>query len=36
MLTNEQFTAYAQQYIDTVYRVAYNYIKSSTDADDIT
>ena len=36
MLTNEQFTAYAQRYIDTVYRVAYNYIKSPTDADDIT
>lgn len=36
MLTNEQFTAYARQYIDTVYRVAYNYIKSPTDADDVT
>lgn len=36
MLTNEQFTAYAERYIDTVYRVAFNYIKSGTDADDIT
>ena len=36
MLTNEQFTLYAQRYIDTVYRVAYNYIKSGTDEDDIT
>lgn len=36
MLTNEQFSLYAQRYIDTVYRVAYNYIKSGTDADDIT
>lgn len=36
MLTNEQFTAYAQRYIDTVYRVAYNYIKSPSDADDVT
>ena len=36
MLTNEQFTAYAERYIDTVYRVAFNYIKSPADADDIT
>lgn len=36
MLTNEQFTAYAQRHIDTVYRVAYNYIKSPPDADDVT
>lgn len=36
MLTNAQFTAYAQQYIDTVYRVAYHYIKSPSDADDVT
>ena len=36
MLTNEQFTAYAQRYIDTVYRVAFNYIKSAADADDVT
>ena len=36
MLTNEQFTCLAQRYIDTVYRVALNYIKSPSDADDIT
>lgn len=36
MLTNEQFTRYAQRYIDTVYRVAFNYIKSAADADDVT
>lgn len=36
MLTNEQYTSYARQYIDTVYRVALNYIKSPTDADDVT
>lgn len=36
MMTNEQFTCLARRYIDTVYRVAFNYIKSSTDADDIT
>ncbi len=36
MMTNEQFSCYAEKYIDTVFRVAYNYLKSSTDADDIT
>lgn len=36
MLTNEQFTRCAQRYIDTVYRVAFNYIKSAADADDVT
>lgn len=36
MLTNEQFTRYAQRYLDTVYRVALNYIKSAADADDVT
>lgn len=36
MLTNEQFTCLAEKYIDTVFRVAYNYLKSSADADDIT
>ena len=36
MLTNEQFTRYAERYINTVYRVAFNYIKASADADDVT
>ena len=36
MLTNEQFTCYAERYIDTVFRVAFNYLKSSADADDVT
>lgn len=36
MLTNEQFTRYAEAYIDTVFRVAFNYIKSAADAEDIT
>lgn len=36
MMTNEHFTRLAQRYIDTVYRVALNYIKSPSDADDIT
>lgn len=35
-MTNEQFTCLAQRYIDTVFRVAYNYIKSASDADDVT
>ena len=36
MLTNVQFTCLTEKYIDTVFRVAYNYLKSATDADDIT
>lgn len=36
MLTNEQFTCLAEKYIDTVFRVAFNYLKSSADADDAT
>ncbi len=36
MLTNEQFTRLAERYIDTVYRVAFNYLKSPQDADDVT
>ena len=36
MLTNEHFTCYAERYIDTVFRVAFNYLKSSSDADDVT
>lgn len=35
-MTNEQFTGAAARYIDTVFRVAYNYIKSVSDADDVT
>ncbi len=36
MLTNEQFTCIAQSYIDTVYRVALNYLRSPADAEDVT
>ena len=36
MLTNEQFTCLAETYIDTVFRVAFNYLKSSSDAEDVT
>lgn len=35
-MTNEQFTCLARRYIDTVFRVAYNYIKSESDAEDVT
>ncbi len=35
-MTNEQFTGYAERYIDTVFRVALNYLRSSADADDVT
>lgn len=36
MLTNEQFTCYAERYIDTVFRIAFNYLKSAADAEDVT
>ena len=36
MVTDEQLTAYARMYMDTIFRVAFNYLKSYTDADDIT
>ncbi len=36
MLTNEQIALLAQKYIDMVYRVALNYTKSPSDAEDIT
>ena len=36
MFTNEQFARYAELHMDTVFRVAFSYMKSRTDADDIT
>lgn len=36
MFTDAQFTALAKKYIDTVFRVALNYLKSGADADDVT
>jgi len=36
MYTNEQFTRLAEAYMDTVFRVAFSYMKSRADADDIT
>ena len=36
MFTNEQFTNLVNQYIDTVFRIAFSYTKCSADAEDIT
>lgn len=35
-MTEERFTPLAEKYMDTVYRVAYGYLKSRADADDVT
>ncbi len=35
-MTNEQFTGLVRRYLDTVFRVAFNYLRSSADADDVT
>lgn len=36
MFTEEQFDRLAKTHMDTVFRLAYNYMKSRTEADDIT
>jgi len=36
VFTEEQFSQYAQVYMNTIFRVAFNYLKSHSDADDIT
>jgi len=36
MFTDEQFTHIAKRYMDTVFRVAFSYMKCRADADDIT
>ena len=36
MLTETEFTRYAQRYIDMVFRVAINCLRSRTDAEDVT
>ena len=36
MLDNEQFTRLAGRYIDTVFRIALNYVRNTADAEDIT
>lgn len=35
-MTEETFTALAGKYMDTVFRVAYSYLRSKADADDVT
>ena len=36
MLSEAEYTRYAEAYMDMVFRVAYGYVKSGTDADDVT
>lgn len=36
MLTNAQFTCLAERYTDMVFRVAWNYLGSAADAEDVT
>ena len=35
-MTDQQFTAMAEKYMDTVFRVAYSYLRCQADADDVT
>lgn len=36
MFQEEQFTQIAKKYMDTIFRVAFNYLKNQSEADDIT
>ena len=36
MLTDEHFSRIARRYMDTVFRVAFSYLKNRADADDVT
>ena len=36
MMNSEQFTRLVRRYIDTVFRVALNYLRNPSDAEDIT
>jgi len=36
MFTDEQYTCLVQRYIDTVFRIALNYLKEPADAEDVT
>lgn len=36
MVQNQHFTKIAERYMDTIFRVAFNYLKNQSDADDIT
>lgn len=35
MLSEAAYTRYAQEYMDMVFRVAFGYVQSRTDADDV-
>ena len=35
-MSKEEFTAFAEKYMDTIYRVAYSWTKKSDDANDVT
>lgn len=35
-MSKEEFTAFAEKYMDTIYRVAYSWTKNSHDANDVT
>lgn len=36
MITNQQYTCLVEKYIDTVFRIAFNYTGSVSDAEDVT
>ena len=35
-MTDQQFVPLAQRYMDTIYRIAYSYLRSQADVDDVT
>ena len=35
-MTDQQFAPLAQRYMDTIFRIAYSYLRSQADADDVT
>ena len=35
-MSKEEFTVFAEKYMDTIYRVAYSWMKNSEDANDVT
>ena len=35
-MTDQQFVPLAQRYMDTIFRIAYSYLRSRSDADDVT
>ena len=35
MFTNEQYTCLVNKYIDSIYRIAFNYLKNRADAEDV-